>query len=64
MAQFQIRAITDCPNFRDLKAINLRLVSKSNPLPKNVQIACKTNSSQRGVLNALSWIKHNEYVIE
>jgi len=46
-----------CPTENDFKMINSRLVSPSNPLPKNVRSGCKYNS-EREAINVATWIEH------
>ena len=46
-----------CPTIGDFIAVNNRIVSYSNPLPRNVQIACKRND-EREAVNVATWLQY------
>ena len=46
-----------CPTTADFIAINNRVVSSSNPLPKNVRTACKRND-EREAVNVGTWLQY------
>ena len=45
------------PSISDIHLLNNRLVSSSNPLPKNVRIACKRND-EREAVNVGTWLRY------
>ena len=46
-----------CPTLADFKAINDRVVSEHNPLPKDARVACQRND-EREAINVGTWLQH------
>ena len=45
------------PTISDFISVNNRLVTPSNPLPKNVRVACKRND-EREAINVATWLQY------